>query len=906
MIKPIRRLIVIVYLLSGLQSLSLAQTAMLATQITAQDVGALQVGGIGSIGGIDDWALSNGTLCAVISDSAHETSLSAYGGALVDLGHCGRNDDQWTSFNGMLNLSQSHYLQVNAISAQVQPSLAQITVTAKHGDISATTTFRLDDKQVNSLWIETRLERIDKPQKTDSEEPLKLNFYGEIVIHSHRTLAGFTTSIKHPSHATGFVHPYLDVSDSSTIIDAISDAELNILVGANHIEPGISYAIELLDAQLIKKNGEIQTLDMFSMNTQGITIVGAFSQPFWLGGGGKPGILEMLQSQFMDLQAGDIYVFSRRIVVGDRSDVASTTNQLFKGDRSVSGKVDNVAARLHITRENGLPVTQIKPDKDGRFSARLPEYGQDFYLDVKSPWRPKQSIAFRATRDTQLGTISTGAPARVQLPQGQAMRLIFKGINGTADPLFNDDLLDYRFGGKDFKSGISSSSVSLAGIPADKKSIELPAGEYRIYASRGLEFSVTESTLVAKAGQQQSLSIAVPQRAVSSTGWISADLHVHASRSFDSTIPTNDRLIGFAAEGAEILVATEHDMIHDYSPQVQTLGLQSKLAVITGTEMTSLARSKRAPSTIGHANVFPLHAHPERYAGGIPKHENSYLRDVIAQTRQSNPDAVFQLNHPRWEGEPSDDYFFQHLSIGKQFDPGKPLTDANNNSLLTRGTEHGLRDIDFHIMEINNGDNYDSYRLMRADWFSLILQGEFRTATSNSDSHQMKSIVAAPRNYVKMTDDTIQNFDTKEFLNALKQGNVFGSSGPLLDVSYNGAGPGELASAGTGVLRVSVQAAPWVPVDKLTIYLNGVAQSQSISAGDTLEIPLQISEDAFITVQVIGQATTLYHTILPGFTPFAFSNPIFIDADSDGQWHAPGLPDQALVPQAITSPLASD
>ena len=39
----------------------------------------------------------------------------------------------------------------------------------------------------------------------------------------------------------------------------------------------------------------------------------------------------------------------------------------------------------------------------------------------------------------------------------------------------------------------------------------------------------------------------------------------------------------------------------------------------------------------------------------------------------------------------------------------------------------------------------------------------------------------------------------------------------------------------------------------------------------------------------------------PGFSPFAFTNPIFVDADEDGQWTAPGLPDS--LPATIRDPL---
>ena len=42
-------------------------------------------------------------------------------------------------------------------------------------------------------------------------------------------------------------------------------------------------------------------------------------------------------------------------------------------------------------------------------------------------------------------------------------------------------------------------------------------------------------------------------------------------------------------------------------------------------------------------------------------------------------------------------------------------------------------------------------------------------------------------------------------------------------------------------------------------------------------------------LEVEGSAEGIYAELYPGFTPFAFTNPIFVDADGDGAWSAPGF-----------------
>ena len=74
------------------------------------------------------------------------------------------------------------------------------------------------------------------------------------------------------------------------------------------------------------------------------------------------------------------------------------------------------------------------------------------------------------------------------------------------------------------------------------------------------------------------------------------------------------------------------------------------------------------------------------------------------------------------------------------------------------------------------------------------------------------------------------------------------------------------------------------------MFVNGLpVEVHGISAPGSLEIPLAFERDSFVTLEVEGSAEGIYADLYPGFTPFAFTNPIWVDADADGQWTAPGL-----------------
>jgi hypothetical protein len=55
------------------------------------------------------------------------------------------------------------------------------------------------------------------------------------------------------------------------------------------------------------------------------------------------------------------------------------------------------------------------------------------------------------------------------------------------------------------------------------------------------------------------------------------------------------------------------------------------------------------------------------------------------------------------------------------------------------------------------------------------------------------------------------------------------------------------------------------------------------------ELPLEFAADGYVTIEAEGGAQDIYEAIYPGFFPYVYSNPIYVDADGDGAWSPPGL-----------------
>src|SRR5690606_7935145 len=128
----------------------------------------------------------------------------------------------------------------------------------------------------------------------------------------------------------------------------------------------------------------------------------------------------------------------------------------------------------------------------------------------------------------------------------------------------------------------------------------------------------------------------------------------------------------------------------------------------------------------------------------------------------------------------------------------------------------------FDVLEVWNG--FDLARLDRVDqvfreWLAMLARGKRVTATGNSDSHKVHMQWAGyPRTYVRVPDGDLS--DPSAVVRALRRGQAFVTNGPFLDVQVDGVGPGETVYAPSGrvVVRVGVQTAPFMAVDRLELY----------------------------------------------------------------------------------------
>ena len=64
------------------------------------------------------------------------------------------------------------------------------------------------------------------------------------------------------------------------------------------------------------------------------------------------------------------------------------------------------------------------------------------------------------------------------------------------------------------------------------------------------------------------------------SGYLACDFHQHTMLGVDAPTTTRDRVIGNVAEGVEVAVASEHNIVADLEPIVRELGLADRLVEI--------------------------------------------------------------------------------------------------------------------------------------------------------------------------------------------------------------------------------------------------------------------------------------------------------------------------------------
>ncbi len=253
-------------------------------------------------------------------------------------------------------------------------------------------------------------------------------------------------------------------------------------------------------------------------------------------------------------------------------------------------------------------------------------------------------------------------------------------------------LIPLELGGSRQIDGMILSQHSVEGVG----SFELPPGEYEVVFSRGPGYSIDRQFVTVGYKQPNQVNGRI-SKVMDRIGWSTSDFHVHAAPSLDSDVPLEYRVASMIANDMDSFTATDHDVVTDYAPIIQSMDVRSLIGSSIGVEVS--------PLDLGHFIAFPLQYKEwedgNRIIGnGAPDWHNMAPQGIFSWLRDEGEEGkvVVQVPHPYG-------YFDAYRLDPVTLEPVdsfltfiNPLVDPSNFSG------------EFDAMEIMNSKNFDLLR----------------------------------------------------------------------------------------------------------------------------------------------------------------------------------------------------
>jgi len=511
--------------------------------------------------------------------------------------------------------------------------------------------------------------------------------------------------------------------------------------------------------------------------------------------------------------------------------------------------------------DQGAPQMRVATDVAGRFDFGAPTNVTSFYASA-SATRTSAPIQYPPGTEWPLKLdVSDGGELHVRAidfdtREPITARLVVHGVDGTLDPSFGPD---YR------ASGAGPLIDALRG----DATTPLPSGKYRVAATKGIEWTIDARVIEIEPGKRVDLELAL-RHVVPTPDEIACDLHVHARPSFDAPVAAEDRVLSLVAAGIDFAVPTEHNLVGNYDPAIKVLDVGREFHFVPGVEVTTYMPK------FGHFGVFPYPTDKPP-----PPFKHTDVSKVFAGARAGDPNRALVVHHPRLTREIG--YF---TAFGYKPDAPPPAS---------------MR-MDFDAIEIFNGyesGSLDHVEVVLADYYALLNAGHRYAATGSSDSHRIQYQWAGyPRTMVHVANAN----DTAAVVRAIKAGHATVTTGPIVELTIEGASPGgDVSAKGRALIgRLVVRAAPWVDVTSAKIVVGGrTTQTFDVpsrptstgpepgaleeAAARTLRLDAEVRIDAADVTQptwalAVVRGTRALDDILPfmPIQPFAVTNPIFI------------------------------
>jgi hypothetical protein len=427
------------------------------------------------------------------------------------------------------------------------------------------------------------------------------------------------------------------------------------------------------------------------------------------------------------------------------------------------------------------------------------------------------------------------------------VRLAFRSREGRYIPPYGHraEINDGWF--QDYGADVKLMDTSFAYVDGTFQ-VELPVGEVYLEMTKGFEYVPVRKKLKIEPHQRE-LKLEVSRLTdFRSQGWVTADTHVH----FLS--PTTAVLEG-QAEGLNLinLLAAQWG---DLFTNVGDLS-QGPLTSRDG-EMMVWVGTENRQHLLGHLGLLGVKGRPvfPMSAGGPGE---SYLGDPLWSNLGDWTEACRKR-----EG----------LVVAVHF----PYPTAELAADIVLGKIDAVELYPF-------GEHFNTLRFL--DWYRYLNCGYRLPAVGGTDKMGAYMPAGANRTYAYLGQD---EFSFANFAKAVRRGNTFMTTGPLLLFRAEGQMPGAeiKLGAGGGTIEVLLEAKSFLPFHRLEVVLNGrVVASREESAGShemTLREKVSLSGSGWLAARC---ASKMGPTTGWGLGIQAHTSPVYVSVPGQELFSAP-------------------
>lgn len=369
--------------------------------------------------------------------------------------------------------------------------------------------------------------------------------------------------------------------------------------------------------------------------------------------------------------------------------------------------------------------------------------------------------------------------------QTVAARLAFRSAQGRYIPPYGHrtEVNDGWF--EDYGADVKLMDTSFAYVDGTFQ-VELPVGDVYVEITKGFEYSPLRRRLNIEAGQRE-LQLELERFTdLRKSGWVTADTHVHF-------LSPSTAVLEGQAEGVNLinlLAAQWGDMFSNFGdmPHGPLTSRDRQTIVQIGTE--------NRQHILGHLALLGGQKAANPLSAGGP--DESYIGDPLWTTMAGWADDCHK-NHG--------------LVVGAHF----PYPTGEIAADVALGKIDALEIWPSGLYQQITGP-FDCLRYL--DWYRYLNAGYRLPAVGGTDKMGAYMPVGTNRAYTYLGDE---EFSFANWASAVRKGNTFVTSGPLMTFRVDGHLPGEEITLGSGggTVEVETEVECFVPIHRLEIILNG-------------------------------------------------------------------------------------